>query len=73
MLNLFKVLVLSLLTTSMTAHAGETLATDYRLNFEGRTIKDYAQERVKMNWPVTAVSFRFIGSQLTMLATSDSS
>ncbi|MDO6525260.1 GDSL-type esterase/lipase family protein [Motilimonas sp. 1_MG-2023] len=61
------------LALSGTAQAEITRATDYRLNYEGRSIKDYVTGSVALNWPGSALSFRFTGSKLDFHAKSDGS
>ena len=39
-------------------------ATDHRLNYQGRIIKDWQNQDVQLNWPGSRLSFNFSGSEI---------
>ncbi|MGL4251142.1 MAG: GDSL-type esterase/lipase family protein [Aeromonas sp.] len=42
-------------------------ATDYRLSFSGRVVKDWTNSDVYFNWPGVALSFRFKGMDASII------
>ncbi|MCG7499818.1 GDSL-type esterase/lipase family protein [Vibrio sp. Of7-15] len=54
----------SLLVATPPAVAETLEATDHRLNYQGRIIKDWQNQDVQLNWPGSRLSFHFSGSQV---------
>lgn len=42
-------------------------ATDYRLSFSGRVVKNWINSDVYFNWPGVALSFRFKGMEASII------
>ncbi|WP_052260949.1 SGNH/GDSL hydrolase family protein [Photobacterium gaetbulicola] len=59
-----KAIIMGLLMFTGQVFATTIPATDYRFNYEGRVIKDWALGEVLLNWPGSAVAFQFSGSRL---------
>lgn len=57
---------LCLLVASSCVAAHLVPATHYALQYEGRSVKDYASGKVQISWPGTKLKTRFVGRQLSV-------
>ncbi len=51
---------------SSNAFATTISATDYRINYEGRHVKNWSQGHVELSWPGSSIQFEFSGTRLAV-------
>ncbi|MFM4704266.1 GDSL-type esterase/lipase family protein [Aeromonas bivalvium] len=59
-------LLLAAMGLAAEAQAARIEATDHRLNYEGRVVRDWVNQDVQFNWPATRLSFLFQGRELAI-------
>lgn len=59
-------ILMASMVLSSNAFATTIFATDYRINYEGRHVKNWSQGHVELNWPGSSVKFEFSGTQLAV-------
>ncbi|WP_454009357.1 hypothetical protein [Aeromonas sp. Marseille-Q7275] len=59
-------LLLAAIGLAAEAQAARIEATDHRLNYEGRIVRDWVKQDVQFNWPATRLSFLFQGRELAI-------
>ncbi|MCK2084182.1 SGNH/GDSL hydrolase family protein [Aeromonas sp. 3925] len=59
-------LLLAAVGLAAETQAARIEATDHRLNYEGRIVRDWVKQDVQFNWPATRLSFLFQGSDLAI-------